>query len=107
MRKMIVLENFASQGVRYAKGKMVNMEKALADRFEKEGFLEDAIVALGIEVPKPVDLSKYVELTEYNKANDKIKELEAKVKELEKELSDNTKVEVEPTTTKTVSTKKA
>lgn len=93
MRKMYVLENFASQGVRYPKGKIVNIEKSLADRFEKEGFLEDALIILGVEIPEPVDLSKYVAKTEHDAlvkehkvAQDKVKELEAKVSELEKQL---------------------
>lgn len=104
MRKMFVLENFASQGVRYTKGKIVNMEKSIADRFEKEGFLKDALVVLGIEVPKAVDLSQYVSLKEYNVAKDKIKELEGKIKDLEKQLKDKEK-EVKEEDTKTVAKK--
>lgn len=94
MRKMYVLQNFASQGVRYAKGRLVSMEKSLADRFESEGLLRDALEHLGIEAPE-VDLSKYVTIEEHNKvkgeltqSQQKVKELEARVEELEKELED-------------------
>lgn len=92
MRKMFVLQNFASQGVRYAKGRLVTMEKTLADRFESEGLLQDALTYLGIEAPE-VDLSKYVTIEEHNKvkgeltqSQQKVKDLEARVEELEKEL---------------------
>lgn len=87
MRKMYVLENFASQGVRYAKGKMIDMDKALADRFEKEGFLVDALTHLGIEAPT-VDMTKYVAVEEHKKAQDEIKALNKKIAQLEKELSE-------------------
>lgn len=91
MRKMFVLQNFASQGVRYAKGRLISMEKSLADRFESEGLLQDALTYLGIEAE--VDLSKYVTIEEHNKvkgeltqSQQKVKDLEARVEELEKEL---------------------
>lgn len=93
MRKMFVLQNFASQGVRYAKGRLVTMEKTLADRFEGEGLLQDVLTYLGIEAE--VDLSKYVTIEEHNKvkgeltqSQQKVKELEARVEELEKELEE-------------------
>lgn len=101
MRKMYILENFSSKGVRYQKGEMIDMAKAQADKFEKEGLVKDGLMMLGIEIPKSVDLKKYVTLTEHKKAQDKIKKLEEKVKELEKAL-----IEKENTTTKKT-TKKA
>lgn len=79
--KVIVKENFASRGERYAKGQMVSMSKQQADRFIKEGLVRDAIEALGIELPQ-VDLSKYILITEHDK---KLKNEVSKTKALEEE----------------------
>lgn len=108
MRKMLVLENFASQGVRYTKGRMVDMEKSIADRFEKEGFLKDALEHLGIEVPT-IDMTKYVTVAEHKKAQDEIKALNNKIAQLEKELSEKVvePVQEETPAEKTTTKKKA
>lgn len=63
MRKMYVVKSFASKGIRYKKGTIVNMEKASIERFKNEGFIEEVADALGLEAGTSVDLSNYVTLS--------------------------------------------
>lgn len=96
MKTIYVLENFASQGIRYKKGQIVSMEDTQAIKFEKEGLVQALPNVLG-EQKQDIDLSNYVTKDELNAIEEKSKDeivvtkkmwdsLVEKVEKLEKEL---------------------
>ena len=60
MRKMYILESFASEGRRYVKGCISEVKESKIEKFKSEGFIEEVSVALGIDSGSDIDLSDYV-----------------------------------------------
>ena len=73
MRKMYVLENFASEGKRYVKGCISEVKESKIDKLKSEGFIEEVSIALGIESNGNTDLSNYVTKSELEEMKPSLK----------------------------------
>lgn len=73
MKKMYILENFASEGIRYRKGCISKVKKSKVEKLKGEGLIEEVTVALGIESEGGADLSNYVTKSELEEMKPSLK----------------------------------
>lgn len=79
MRKIYVLNSFASSGVRYSKGAIVEMDEASIERFKSEGFVEEVATVLGLEVAGGgVDMSNYITTAQLEEIKPSLKGVDGK-----------------------------